>query len=183
MTILRKCARPLLASSFISGGYSALRNAEELAPAAEPVVRRITEQVPSLDKNPEQFVRINAGVQIGAGVLLALGRFPRLASFALAATLVPTTLVQHAYWTVEDPEERSQQKIHFYKNLSLLGGLAIAAADTHGKPSLAYRSQQAADRGRRGARRAGRNAQAAAARSVGDLGSAAHTVRKHLPVG
>ncbi|MEU3459382.1 DoxX family protein [Streptomyces sp. NPDC006733] len=176
MTILRKCARPLLASSFIAGGYSALRNSEALAPAAEPVVRRITEQVPSLAKNPEQFVRINAGVQLGAGVLLSLGRFPRLASLALAATLVPTTLAEHAYWTVEDPEERSRQKIFFFKNVSLLGGLAIAAADTHGKPSLAYRSQKAAGRGRRSAR-------AAAARSTDNLQSAAHSVRQHLPLG
>ena len=45
-----------------------------------------------------------------------------------------------------DPEAKQMQQIHFFKNVSLLGGLMIAAADTHGKPSAAYRSRVAAER-------------------------------------
>lgn len=51
----------------------------------------------------------------------------------------------HAFWTVEDPQERALQRAHFLTDLSALGGLLIAAADTHGKPSLAYRSRHALD--------------------------------------
>ena len=36
---------------------------------------------------------------------------------------------------------RAQQRIQFLKNLAIFGGLLIAAADTAGRPSLAWRSQ------------------------------------------
>jgi uncharacterized membrane protein YphA (DoxX/SURF4 family) len=45
----------------------------------------------------------------------------------LAASLVPTTLAGHAFWTVDDPEQRKQQLAHFAKNLAILGGLILAA--------------------------------------------------------
>ncbi|MDX2978233.1 DoxX family protein [Streptomyces microflavus] len=145
MTVLRRVARPLLASMFVSGGYSAVRDPARLVPAAEsvtdPVSTRIAPRTSLLPEDPERLVRLNGAVQLGAGVLLALGRAPRLASAALAATLVPTTLAAHRFWTIEDPEERATQRIQFLKNASMLGGLLIAAADTHGKPSLAYRTR------------------------------------------
>ncbi len=86
------------------------------------------------------------------------GRLTRAAALALAVSLVPTTLAGHAWWKTEDPDERARQRTQFTKNLSLLGGLLIAAEDTHGKPSLAYRSRAAASSGRRRVRRAGREA-------------------------
>ncbi|MFW3464599.1 DoxX family protein [Streptomyces sp. 058-1L] len=145
MTVLRRVARPLLASMFVSGGYNAVRDPARLVPAAEsvadPVSTRIAPRTSLLPEDPERLVRLNGAVQLGAGVLLALGRAPRLASAALAATLVPTTLAAHRFWTIEDPEERAAQRIQFLKNASMLGGLLIAAADTHGKPSLAYRTR------------------------------------------
>src|SRR5205807_669938 len=55
----------------------------------------------------------------------------------------PTTLAAHRFWEEEDPELRSQQQVHFVKNLGLLGGLMLAAADTEGKPSLAWRARHA----------------------------------------
>ncbi|MER6774846.1 DoxX family membrane protein [Streptomyces bacillaris] len=148
MTVLRKVARPLLASMFVSGGFNAVRDPQRLVPAAAPVTDVLSSAVAPrtslLPEDPERLVRLNGAVQLGAGLLLALGRAPRLASAALAATLVPTTLAAHRYWTIEDPEERAAQRIHFLKNASLFGGLLIAAADTHGKPSLAYRTRRAA---------------------------------------
>ena len=84
------------------------------------------------------------GSKIVAGTMLAFGKFPRLASTALAASLVPTTLAGHRFWEEDDPEVRAQQQIHFLKNVGLLGGLLIAAADTHGKPSLGWRARKAA---------------------------------------
>lgn len=148
MAVLRRFARPLLASTFITGGYDAVRDPAPLLPAAKPVAEPVASSVAPrtslLPEDPEQLVRLNGAVQLGAGVLLALGRAPRLASLALAATLVPTTLAAHRYWTVEDPDERAAQRIQLLKNASMLGGLLLAAADTHGKPSLAYRTRRTA---------------------------------------
>jgi len=88
----------------------------------------------------ESYIRANGAVQVGAGLLLAIGRAPRLASAALAATLVPTTLAAHRFWEFEG-DERKAQEFQFAKNLSLLGGLVLAAVDTEGRPGLAWRAK------------------------------------------
>jgi putative oxidoreductase len=162
MTVLRRIARPLLASIFISGGIDALRNPASKASAAEGVAPVFTEAVPALAKyDTETLVRINAGVQVAAGSMLALGRFPRLSAVALAASVVPTTAAGHRFWENDEPLQRKQQRIHFLKNASILGGLLLAAADTEGKPGLSWRARHGAshaeaavERGRRRARRA-----------------------------
>ena len=143
MAVLRALARPMLASIFIAQGYDTLRRPEHVAPRAEKVVGPLKERVDALPDNTEQLVRINGGVQLVAGSLLAIGNFPRLSALALAATLVPTTLAGHPYWEAKDQQERAQQRIHFLKNLTMLGGLLIAAADTEGKPSLAWQGRHA----------------------------------------
>jgi putative oxidoreductase len=74
-------------------------------------------------------VRGNAAVQVLGGTLLALGRAPRLSALALAGSLIPTTLAGHAYWTIEDPAARKQQRIQFHKNLAMIGGLMFAVLD------------------------------------------------------
>ena len=60
-------------------------------------------------------------VQVGAGGLLALGKFRRLASWALVASVIPTTYAGHRFWEEVDEETRAQQRVHFLKNLGLLG--------------------------------------------------------------
>ncbi|MFF3643637.1 DoxX family protein [Streptomyces sp. NPDC002564] len=158
MAVLRKCARPLLASVFVTGGLRTVRSPQALAPVAEPVAVPVSSRIPWLTDDPERLVRINGAVQLGAGLMLATGRLPRVAALALAGSLVPTTLAGHAWWKEKDPEERAAQRTQFVKNLSLFGGLLIAAADTHGKPSVAYRTRAAATSGRRTVRRTGRDA-------------------------
>jgi len=43
----------------------------------------------------------------------------------LAACLIPTTFVGHPYWKEENPAAKANQKIHFLKNLAMLGGLLV----------------------------------------------------------
>ncbi|MFD6677423.1 DoxX family membrane protein [Rhodococcus zopfii] len=147
--ILRRIARPMLASIFIAGGIDALRNPSGKAGAAQPGLDQALAMLPNsvtdrIPDNPEMLVRINAGVQVGAGALLAVGKAPRAASLVLAGTLVPTTVAGHDFWNVDDPSTRAMQRTQFLKNVSLLGGLLIAAADTEGKPSLGWRGRRAA---------------------------------------
>ncbi len=144
MSLLRLAGRPMLASMFVAGGLHSLRRPQDVAPAAEPIVRPVTDRVAVLPDRTEQLVRINGAVQVVGGIMLGLGRFPRLAALAVATTLVPTTLAGHRYWEAEDPAERAQQRIHFLKNLSMLGGLLIAADDTGGAPSVLWRGRHAA---------------------------------------
>ena len=68
----------------------------------------------------EQVVRLNGAVQLVAGSMLALGRVPRLSALAIAASLLPTTYAGHRFWETDDKQERTQQRIHFLKNVSHL---------------------------------------------------------------
>lgn len=147
--IVRRIARPLLSTVFIAGGIDSLRNPAAKVPAAGAVAEQAADKLPAsvsekVPSNPETLVRINGAVQVGAGVLLAVGKAPRLAALTLAGSLAPTTVVGHAFWNVDDPAQRAAQRTQFFKNLSLLGGLLIAAVDTEGKPSLGWRGRRAA---------------------------------------
>jgi putative oxidoreductase len=147
MTITRRVARPLLASVFISGGIDTLRQPAPRVAKAEPVAPAVGRAF-GLPSDTEQLVKINAAVQIAAGLLLAIDRLPRLAAVALIGSLVPTTVAGHRFWEETDPGQRSQQLTHFLKNLGLLGGLILAAVDTEGAPSISWRARRAAKRAR-----------------------------------
>jgi uncharacterized membrane protein YphA (DoxX/SURF4 family) len=149
MTISRRVARPLLSSMFIVGGWDSLRNPEGKVKKADPVAQAVASRVPTLPQETETLIRINGGVMVGAGVLLAIGKFPRLASLALIGTILPTTYAGHRFWEETDEATRAQQRIHFIKNLGLLGGLILATVDTEGEPSLRWRAQRRAERARR----------------------------------
>jgi uncharacterized membrane protein YphA (DoxX/SURF4 family) len=147
--LVRRIARPLLASSFIYGGIDTLRNPQSRVPGAKPVVDAVTEvadkQLPvQVPRDVEQWVKIDAGVKVGAGVLFALGKFPRLSALLLTGSVVPTTLAGHRFWEHDDPKERFGQIADFLKNLGLLGGLLIATVDTEGKPSVGWLARRAA---------------------------------------
>lgn len=173
MPVLRAIARPMLASIFAIQGFDTLLHPERVVPQAEPVVRPVAELVPAVPSNAEQAVRISGAVQVVAASLLAVGRLPRVSALAIAATLVPTTLAGHRFWEEKDGTDRAQQRIHFLKNLSMLGGLLIAAGDTAGQPSLAWRGRHAAKTARREvalAKRSGK-AGARAGATAGRLGA------------
>ena len=135
MAMSRRIARPLLASIFVVGGIDALRNPAGKATKGEIVVGHLSESVDAIPADPVVAVQVNGAIQIGAGVLLAIGKFRRLAALALIVSIVPTTLAGHRFWEESDQVSRKQQKIHFLKNLGLLGGLILAALDTEGEPS------------------------------------------------
>lgn len=132
MSLTRRIARPLLAATFVSGGIDTLRNPEPRVQMADGVATKIADPLPLPDE-PDQLVKVNAAVQVVAGLFLALGWMPRLAACALAGSLVPTTFAGHRFWEKDDPAQRAQQRIHFLKNAGLLGGLILAAFDKRAK--------------------------------------------------
>jgi len=164
MTITRLLARPMLASIFVAGGINALRNTEAHAAKAKKVTDRVVplaqQAAPGapIPSDPQTLVRINAGAQILAAAALATGRAPRLSSAVLAASLVPTTLAGHAFWDESDPQAKAAQRLQFFKNTSVLGGLLLAAVDTEGKPGLAWRARRAAADVRRQTRQVAKDA-------------------------
>jgi uncharacterized membrane protein YphA (DoxX/SURF4 family) len=151
MTLLRAVPRAMLASYFVASGIKAIRDPESLVPAAEPLADRVVplvkeyspEQVASVvPENTVTLVRVFGAAQVLGGAALATGKGRRLGALLLAGTLVPSTIAKHPFWKIQDPEERAQDRNHFLKNVSLLGGVLIASVDTEGKPSLAWRAQK-----------------------------------------
>jgi putative oxidoreductase len=178
--LVRRIARPLLASTFIFGGIDALRNPASKAPAARKL--DITNK-PGMDllniSSTEQAVKVNAAAQVAGGSLLALGKMPRLGALVLAGSIVPTTLAGHRFWEENDSAAKKGQLLHFFKNASMLGGLLLAAVDTAGKESLAHKTKRVTKRSKR---KAAKSAAKAAAKATKKQTSAAHKVREALPL-
>ena len=119
----------MLAGVFIAGGMDVLSNPEPRAKVAKPVVDKVAAAVPIAPADSLTAVSVNALVQIGAGGLLAAGIVPRLASLALAVSIVPMTIAGHGFWEIEDRVKRAQQRTQFLKNTAILGGLLVVAFD------------------------------------------------------
>lgn len=74
-------------------------------------------------------------VELGGGILLAIGYKARWAAAALAIFTLVTAVVFHAYWAM--PAEQVQmQSIQFMKNLAITGGLLYVVAHGSGAYSL-----------------------------------------------
>ena len=151
MSLLRAIPRTMLASYFVAAGIRAIRDPESLVPAAEPLVDRVVplvkeytpEQVAGyVPENTVTLVRLNGVAEVLGGAALATGKGRRLGALLLAGSLIPSTIAKHPFWTVQDPEARAQDRSHFLKNVSLLGGVLLAAQDTEGKPSLVWRARK-----------------------------------------
>ncbi|BBY47201.1 hypothetical protein MARA_06690 [Mycolicibacterium arabiense] len=146
--LIRRVARPMLATTFIARGVESLRSPKPAADAAKPTLEglaKLPDPVgPNVPTNAETVAKVTAGVQVGAGLLLATGKLPRLASAALAFSVVPGSLGAHAFWNESDPERMASERRAFLADLSLIGGLIIASVDTEGRPSLGWRGRRAA---------------------------------------
>jgi putative oxidoreductase len=164
MTVIRLIARPMLASMFVVGGIDAFTH-----PSAKvPKSHKVTDQLPALAEkiapglpvptDPATLVRINGGVQVVAGLALATRRMPRISALVLAASLAPTTYAGHPFWEEKDKTARAGQRIQFFKNVSMMGGLLLAGVDTEGKPGVVWRARRAARDVRREARQLAKQA-------------------------
>jgi len=132
----------MLASIFVVDGVRHLISPEAKVEMARPVLDKVGPMLEKLDPriptDPRTIVRAKAATDVAAGLALAIGHFTRPAAVLLAAGLVPTAAL-----------DRSDMPTSLLKNLGLLGGLLLAAADTEGRPSLRYRTTHAVDRSQR----------------------------------
>lgn len=137
--LVRRLARSAIASMFVVGGLEVLKN-------PEPRVRKAKALLVPLGI-PEEYVSpltlADALGKVGAGAALATGRLPRFAALALVAGLVPTTLAGHRFWEHDDPKERANHRLHFLKNVALIGGLLITSLDVEGRESVPHRVARA----------------------------------------
>ena len=117
---VRFLARALLGMAFIVLGWDA---AQEPGPRVDMAAAIGVPQ-------PDLAVRANGALMVIAGIMLALGIRPGLSAVALGTSLVPTTLAGHPFWHEQDPKQRKGQRIHFLKNVSMIGGLLAIALES-----------------------------------------------------
>lgn len=127
MGLIRRTAHALLGALFIISGVDVYGSPEPRAATAGPFFDRLASVMPLGPEERVLAVKANAGIQVVAGTALAVGVAPRLASLALAASIVPTTLGGHRFWEMEGPAV-AQQRTQFLKNAAILGGLLLAAS-------------------------------------------------------
>ena len=118
-------ARGLLAGVFVVGGINQIKGAHLLADKVEAAKE---EYGVVLDVAGEDLVRLNGAGMALAGGALALGIAPRLSAAALIGLLVPTTIVGHPFWKIEDKAKRRTAVTGTLNNAAIIGGLMLVRA-------------------------------------------------------
>ncbi|WP_301925610.1 DoxX family protein [Corynebacterium glaucum] len=147
--MIRKIARPMLASVFIIDGVSTVLNPAGQKESAESVLTQVRAALPRqyrafIPKDPETAAQIIGGVKAGAGSLFALGKAPRTAAALLTATSVASLAGRNAFWDTDDADEKARRQAGALTDLALTGGVLLATVDTAGKPDMKWRAQNAA---------------------------------------
>ena len=74
-------------------------------------------------------------VELGGGLMLAIGYKARWAALALAIFTLAAAILFHNYWAVDAAQKMAQQ-INFWKNISITGGMLLAFAFGPGRYSV-----------------------------------------------
>lgn len=122
MELLLLIGRILFGGFFIMSGINHFTNAGMMSGYAK------SKNVPA-----PYLAVVGTGVMLVLGGLsVLLGLFPALGLLLLIVFLVPTSVLIHDFWTVQDPQHRASEQINFLKNLALAGAalaLMYGAAD------------------------------------------------------
>jgi putative oxidoreductase len=175
----------MLATIFVTAGAQSVQNPDRLVPKAKPLTDKVAPLLAKsrlpLPTETRALVQLNGAVQVVGGLLL-MTPLRRVGAVALAGSLIPTTLAGHSFWTMDDPAERAMHRTHFLKNLGLLGGTLLAAADNNGDPGLRWRASHLAADASHAVHRATGNAKSKAsiARKSAKLGRKSATFGRHL---
>jgi putative oxidoreductase len=84
---------------------------------------------------PEVLAVLTVAIELGAGLLIVVGWKARWAAFLLFLFIIPVSLVYHNFWTMEGAQA-AMNKIQFMKNVSIMGGMLLAAAFGPGRYSI-----------------------------------------------
>ncbi|MDP9831607.1 DoxX family protein [Trueperella abortisuis] len=114
----------MMAPIFVLGGFGAMKEPGGRIGLTKDLMDKTGITVD--EQQAELMVKANGAAMIGAGAALGLGIFPRAAALALIGSLIPTTVAGHAFWE-EEGAARDRQRIQFFKNLAIVGGLAAVA--------------------------------------------------------
>ncbi|HEV8653868.1 MAG TPA: DoxX family protein [Actinomycetes bacterium] len=76
----------------------------------------------------EALVVLSGLLILVGGLMVALGVWGDLGALLLLVFVVPAAFWIHAFWKIQDPQQRANQQAHFMKNMALAGGCIMAFA-------------------------------------------------------
>jgi putative oxidoreductase len=75
-------------------------------------------------------------MEFAVGILILVGYYTRPLALMLTLYTLVTALIGHRYWAITDAGVRLDTMIHFYKNMSIAGGLLLLCITGPGKYSV-----------------------------------------------
>ena len=149
MSLVRRLARPLLAAPFVlEGARTALHPDREIdvAPAAfEQLDKKLASTSVPRVVDSRAIVRGAGVVAMGAGLLYATNRAPRLAAGLLLTTTSIGIANRKKVWELRG-EELTTEVQSILTDAGLLGAVLLAVVDHEGRPSLGYRANKFVER-------------------------------------
>lgn len=152
MSLMRFLARSMFAGYFIVDGIKAVSKPEEGAPDAEAFTGKVApllqRAVPAefssyVPDDAKSWVRIMGVAQIAGGAMFATGIGRRLGALLLAkSSVLGIAMALPAKDAPKAAKDAARPDV--LRGVALLGASLLAAQDTQGKPSLAWRADQAA---------------------------------------
>lgn len=142
--LVRRLARPMLASWYVHDGLDAVRTPAPHVAVARPVADRVTTalgRAPLPDRTLAWAVRAHGAATMLAGAGLALGRAPRSSAAALAVLTLPLVVAQQPF---ASPRKIDKERVGpFVHALGGTGAAILAAVDLEGRPGVAWRVDKA----------------------------------------
>jgi putative oxidoreductase len=118
--------RIMFSSIFLMGGINHLVRYQQMVDYA------LSNNVPAAGL----LVPLTGAMILLGGLSMLLGIYARLGAWLLVMFLVPTAILMHHFWDVEDPAMAAMQMAHFLKNISLAGAALLFTRMGSGTGSL-----------------------------------------------
>jgi uncharacterized membrane protein YphA (DoxX/SURF4 family) len=157
--LLRRVARPLFASWFVSEGLDVVRHPSSHAREARGALTTVLDRLPAQarrgpagelmgyelsDRQLTTVVQVHGAALAAAGILLSANKAPRIAALALAVLTAPLVLVNLTRKRgTETAIERKARRERLVRALAFTAGAVLAAADYEGRPGITWRVQHA----------------------------------------
>ena len=117
MDVVFLIGRVLFALLFVSSGLMA--HLGEGGKAGREYARSLGAPAPDL------LVPLSGVVIIVGGLMIAFGIWADLGALLIVGFLVGITPIMHAFWKIDDPQDKQVQSAMFFKNVALLGAALI----------------------------------------------------------
>ena len=73
---------------------------------------------------PQVLAALTIALELGGGILLAIGYKTRIVAILFFLWLIPTTFLFHKFWGI-DPSQAQNQFNNFFKNVSIMGAMLL----------------------------------------------------------